>query len=107
MNAMSDHLIVNLKPDPGSFTVYLEWKGGATTRADFSKIVGDGVFQPLKDPAFFGKVSTRANGRVLTWPGEIDFGADALWFEAFPGDLPVTMRQEYTPPLTRLSFPNP
>jgi len=27
-------------------------------------------------------------GRSLEWPGEIDFCADALWFEAHPEDAP-------------------
>ena len=27
-------------------------------------------------------------GRVLAWPGELEFDADALWFETHPADMP-------------------
>ncbi len=36
-----------------------------------------GVFQPLKDPTFFQKVSA-ADG-VVTWPGELDLAPDAMY----------------------------
>jgi hypothetical protein len=34
-----------------------------------------------------GAVATN-NPVCLEWPGEIDFCADALWFEAHPDDAP-------------------
>jgi hypothetical protein len=38
-----------------------------------------GIFEPLKDPAFFAKVSC-ADGFV-EWPGEIDLAPDAMYDE--------------------------
>jgi Protein of unknown function (DUF2442) len=75
--------------DPQTHTVRLTWRNGAITTAQFGRLVGQGVFEAFRDPAFFAKVDIRRNGRVLTWPGELDFCADALWFEAHPEDRPV------------------
>jgi hypothetical protein len=33
-------------------------------------------------------------GRSIEWPGEIDFCADALWFEAHPEDVPKQVSEE-------------
>lgn len=41
-----------------------------------------GVFAPLSDPDFFKQVAIVDHGRVLSWPGDIEFCADALWLQA-------------------------
>jgi hypothetical protein len=38
-----------------------------------------GVVQALRDPLVFERVTVGSGGRYLTWPGDIDFCADALW----------------------------
>ncbi|GGA31829.1 DUF2442 domain-containing protein [Okeania sp. KiyG1] len=35
---------------------------------------------------FFSQVKLGEGGRYIEWDGEIDFCADALWFEAHPND---------------------
>ena len=57
--------------------------------ATLEVLAGKGVFAPLADPAFFARVAVGRRGRSLEWPGELDFCADALWFEAHPQENPA------------------
>ena len=88
MATMSNNVIVGVDADSGSFSVRLTWADGSTSIARFDHLAGKGVFAPLADPEFFGKVVVGPRGRSLEWPDEIDFCADALWFEAHPQDNP-------------------
>ena len=42
----------------------------------------------MADPEFFSKVEVGEDGDCITWPGELDFGADSLWYRAHP-DAPI------------------
>ncbi len=46
----------------------------------------------VREWAVFGTVSVGRRGRFLEWPGELDFCADALWFEAHPQDNPYSQQ---------------
>jgi hypothetical protein len=72
--------------------VTLTWANGTTTVSYFAHVAGNGVFASLADPAVFARVRVGEHGRSLEWPGEIDFCADALWFEAHPVDAPKQPR---------------
>lgn len=88
MPAVLENVIVAAAPDPATATVRLTWANGSETVARFGHLAGKGVFAPLGDAEFFSKVRVGERGRTLTWPGEIDFCADALWFDAHPEDNP-------------------
>lgn len=88
MPRVLDNIITEAMPDPRTHSVTLVWANGATTVSRFDHLVGRGVFAPLADPAVFAQVHVGERGRSLEWPGEIDFCADALWFEAHPEDAP-------------------
>jgi len=61
------------------FKLVLEYSDGVSIVADFIPIIQQGkVFQPLRDPNFFAKVSLDNTGRYIYWEGEIEFCADAL-----------------------------
>jgi hypothetical protein len=94
MNAPLDYRIVEAIAEPASYSVRLRWASGAETVATFAHLVGKGVFASLADQAFFSKAAVGARGRTLTWPGDIDFCADALWFEAHPEDNPFANSPE-------------
>jgi Protein of unknown function (DUF2442) len=81
-------LITQATPDQDTHSVTLTWVNGATTVSRFAHLAGRGVFAALADPAVFVQVRVGERGRSLEWPGEIDFCADALWFEAHPEDAP-------------------
>ena len=54
---------------------------------DFNPIIEKGgVLSKLAAPEFFAQVSIGENGRYIQGPEEIEFCADALWFESHPKD---------------------
>ncbi len=92
MPKVLENIITGAVADPKTHTVTLTWANGATTVNRFDHLVGKGVFTAFNDPACFAQVSVGERGRSLEWPGEIDFCADALWFEAHPADAPQPQR---------------
>lgn len=61
------------------YRLRLTYADGETVMADFGPLVRQGgVFAPLADPAFFAQASLDERGRVVQWPGELEFCADAL-----------------------------
>ena len=80
-----------------NYRVRLRFDDGVEEEVDFSGMVGKGVFAPWTDYAFFQQASLGEQGRTLTWPGELDFCADALWLEVTgkqPGDLFPNLHKE-------------
>lgn len=92
MPKVLENVIVAAAPDPAARTVTLTWANGATTTNSFAHLAGRGVFAAFNDPAFFAQVKVGERGRSLEWPGELDFCADALWFEKHPEDAPEQPR---------------
>lgn len=88
MPKVLDNIISAAVADPASHSVTLTWANGEKTVSSFRRLVGKGVFAAFSDPAFFAQVRIGEGGRTLEWPGELDFCADALWFEAHPEDAP-------------------
>jgi hypothetical protein len=77
-------IIRSAKARPDS-EVEIEWDEGGISIISFHETIAKGgVFAPLADPEFFGKVTVADEGHCITWPGELDFGADALWYRAHP-----------------------
>jgi len=79
-----DNIIVAAVADPKAHGVTVTWANGETTTNDFRHLIGKGVFATLADPTTFAQVQMGERGRSLVWSGEIDFRADALWFETHP-----------------------
>jgi hypothetical protein len=90
MPELLGNIITAAIADPRSHRVVLNWANGETTTAH---LVGKGVFTAFSDPSFFSQVRVGEGGRSLEWPGELDFCADALWFEAHPEDAPMEARR--------------
>jgi hypothetical protein len=88
MPPMLENIIISATADAATHAVALTWANGARTVSGFTHLVGKGVFRALADPAVFAQVRVGENGRSLEWPGELDFCADALWFEAHPEEAP-------------------
>ena len=67
-------------------TVEIEWGDGSRSVVDFAPTVKKGgVFAPLADKDFFvGRLSIGGDGDWLSWPGELDFSADSLWYRSHP-----------------------
>jgi hypothetical protein len=91
-----NNIIVGAVADPNSYTVAVAWANGARTVNKFGHLIGKGVMAALADPTVFAAVNVGERGRSLEWPGEIDFCADVLWFEAHPEDAPRQMAEHPT-----------
>jgi len=61
------------------YCVWLRFDDGTEGSVDFSPWVGKGVFQAWKDYHVFEGAFISSNGRVLEWPGDLDFCADSLF----------------------------
>ena len=94
MAKVLDNIIIAAEPDPVGHAVKLTWANGETTVNDFRHLVGKGVFAAFSDPRFFAQVRVGEGGRSLEWPGDLDFCADALWFETHPEDAPAQHARE-------------
>jgi len=81
-------------PDPDKLSVALRWRNWATSVASFRHLAGEGIFVAFNDPVFFARAAVGERGRSLEWPGDIDFRADALWFDSHPEDRPDAQQPE-------------
>jgi hypothetical protein len=73
------HRITRIVPESG-YRLRLSFGDGLDGIVDFTPIVEKGgVFAPMRDRAFFARVELHPNGRLISWPGELEFCADALW----------------------------
>lgn len=82
------HRIASAKARP-DFTVEIVWDDGTRSVARFADIIArGGVAKPLADPSFFvERMAIGGIGDWLSWPDEVEFSADGLWYKAFPEDL--------------------
>ncbi len=79
------HEIRKAIPHP-DHTVTVRWSDGARANVSLAPFLEKGgVFEALKDPAYFvEKMSVLPGGIGLTWPDEVDFSADGLRQDTFP-----------------------
>src|SRR5687767_9660740 len=66
----------------GDFRVQLVFSDGYIAELDLSPALAGPVFEPLKDPNYFGQV--RIEDHTIRWPNGADLGPDVLrfWCEA-------------------------
>ena len=63
------------------YRVWLRFDDGVEGEVDFSTKPRTGVFAPWNDYEFYRQARLGEQRRTLTWPGELDFCADALWLQ--------------------------
>jgi hypothetical protein len=65
------------------YTVHLCFEDGVAGDVDFSYLLDyGGVFEPLRDPAFFAQLRIDAEGDTLVWPNDADIAPETLYKEA-------------------------
>lgn len=72
------------------FTLDLAFEGGDPARVDLGTfIAGAQVAEGLRsDPELFATgVRIEGEGEWLSWPGDVEIDADALWYKARPDEL--------------------
>ena len=79
----------------GPLSVRVKFTDGLTGEMRFDESYLEGVFSPLRDPAFFAQVGIERG--YMGWPGELDFCADAMYIKiAMHGEW-VLRRQPPSP----------
>jgi len=78
VKSVVDDTVVSVEA-PEHLRLAVRFRDGLTGEVVFKESHLSGVFEPLKDPAFFASVSC-ADGFV-EWPGEIDLAPDAMYEE--------------------------
>jgi len=66
----------------GLYRLRLSFEDGTVGDVDFTERLWRGVFEPLKDPAFFARVEIDAEGGTIAWPGGLDMAPEPLYAEA-------------------------
>lgn len=68
-----------ISAEPLDKHLLLTFADGERVLVDFRPVIAKGnLFAQLANPTFFGTVQVAPNGRSLSWPGELEFCADAL-----------------------------
>jgi len=65
----------------GAFRMALTFTDGSVGVADVGPWIAGrgGMFAPLQDPAFFGRVAVDADAGTLVWPNGADLDPDMLY----------------------------
>ncbi len=73
------------RPD---YSVEIEWGDGSRSVVDFAPTIQKGgVFAALTTKDFFvDRLAIGGDGDWLSWPGELDFSADSLWYRSHPDE---------------------
>jgi Protein of unknown function (DUF2442) len=60
----------------------LTFEEGTVGDVDFSERDWHGVFEPLRDPAYFARVTVDPDAGTITWPNGVDMAPEPLYAEA-------------------------
>jgi hypothetical protein len=71
--------IVRVTPQP-NYCLEIEFEDGVAGVVDLSGDLDGEIFEPLRDEAFFSRVSVDEYG-AISWPNGADLAPDALYFE--------------------------
>lgn len=63
----------------GPYRLRLSFGDGTVGEVDFVDRVWRGVFEPLSDPAYFGKVAIDPDGGTICWPDGVDMAPEPLY----------------------------
>ncbi len=63
----------------GNFSLTLEFDNGARKTVDLSPLLTGPLFEPLRDPAYFRRVSIDPVCGTVVWPNGADFAPEALY----------------------------
>jgi hypothetical protein len=79
----------------GEFRLRLTFSDGLVRELDFRGILEGGVFEPLSDPEFFGRVSVDKVAGTITWPNGVDLDPDVLHGDHDPasGRRPAVLKE--------------
>lgn len=65
-----------------AYRLRLTFEDGTVGDVDFTGREWRGVFEPLRDPAFFARVMVDPESGTVSWPGGLDMAPEPLYEEA-------------------------
>jgi hypothetical protein len=66
----------------GDYRLRLTFKDGTVGDVDFAGREWRGVFEPLRDPAYFARVTVDPEAGTIAWPDGLDMAPEPLYAEA-------------------------
>ncbi len=66
----------------GDYLLRLTFADGTAGVVDFAARRWRGVFEPLKDPAYFARVAVDPEAGTISWPNGADMAPEPLYAEA-------------------------
>lgn len=66
----------------GEYRLRLSFADGTVGDVDFNGRDWNGVFEPLRDPAYFARVEVDPEAGTITWPDGLDMAPEPLYAEA-------------------------
>jgi hypothetical protein len=66
----------------GEYRLRLTFDDGTRGEVDFTRREWRGVFEPLRDPDYFARVTVDAEAGTVTWPNGADMAPEPLYAEA-------------------------
>jgi hypothetical protein len=74
--------LTEAKPLDGC-NVHVRFEDGLAADVDLSYLLGyDGVFEPLRDPAFFTRLRADVDAGTIVWPNDADIAPETLYAHA-------------------------
>ncbi|HEV3319931.1 MAG TPA: DUF2442 domain-containing protein [Solirubrobacteraceae bacterium] len=78
----STPLLTEARPLDG-YVVHVRVEDGTTADVDLSYLLDyGGVFEPLRDPAYFARLRADAEAGTIVWPNDADIAPEALFAHA-------------------------
>lgn len=66
----------------GEYQLRLTFQDGTVGDVDFRERDWRGVFEPLRDPAYFARVAVDPDAGTITWPNGVDMAPEPLYADA-------------------------
>ncbi len=78
----STPLLTEAQPLDG-YNAYVRFEDGTTAEVDLSYLLDyGGVFEPLRDPAYFAQLRADAEAGTIVWPNDADIAPETLYAHA-------------------------
>lgn len=82
MNTMEQLVDITAVEVIGHYRLRLTFEDGTVGDVDFTRREWRGVFESLRDPAYFARVEVDPEAGTITWPGGLDMAPEPLTTEA-------------------------
>jgi len=78
----STPLLIEVQPLDG-YMVHVHFEDGIMADVDLSYLLDyGGVFEPLRDPAYFARLRADAEAGTIVWPNDADIAPETLYAHA-------------------------